>query len=93
MLYHGQDLDKQLLKPVGGSYQQQVNAIRAKANSVRHGNRCYVVSANKQIDGQEMDSSEAIDLVVCHVEATLLVFGEMGGVYYEGEAPFNYYIG
>ena len=92
MLYHGQDLDKRLFIQVGGSYQQQLDAVCTKANVVKNGGRCYVVSINRQIDGQEMDSLEAINLVVCHIEATLLLFGEMSGVYYEGEAPFNYYL-
>lgn len=93
MLYHGQDLDKSLFKELHGSHQHQVEAIRIKAKSLVDGHKCYVISKDKQWDGREMATAQAIDEIVNNfVEATLLIFGNGAGVYYEGEPPHNCYL-
>jgi hypothetical protein len=93
MLYHGQDLDKNLFKELHGNHQHQVETIRAKAKSLVDGHKCYVISKDKQWDGRELPTAQAIDEIVSNfVEATLLVFGNVAGVYYEGEPPHNCYL-
>ncbi len=91
MLYHGQDLNKQLFQDLRGIGIHESNAIRIKANSLKNGDKCYIVSVNKKLDGREMSLTEAIEEAVGQ-EGTLLLFGEGVGVYYEGEPPYNRYL-
>ncbi len=92
MFYHGQDLDKSLLQGLRGNAHQALEAVRNKAKSCINGDKCYVISMNKEWDGKEMLTSDAIDGIVNHIEATLLIFGDGAGVYYEGEPPHNTYL-
>ena len=91
MLYHGQDLNKQLLQDLRGSSLPESIAIRTKADSLKNGDKCYVISINKKLDGREISLAEAIEKVVGQ-EGTLLLFGDGIGVYYEGEPPHNRFL-
>lgn len=91
MLYHGQDLDKQLLQDLRGSGLHESTDIRTKASLLENGDKCYIISVNRKLDGREMLLSEAIDEAVGQ-EGTLLLFGDGAGVYYEGEPPYNRYL-
>lgn len=88
MLYHGQDLDTRLFQDLRGSGVHESDAIRNKANLLKNGDKCYIISVNKALDGREMSLTEAIEEAVGR-EGTLLLFGNGAGAYWEGEPPYN----
>jgi hypothetical protein len=91
MLYHGQDLDTRQFQDLRGAGIHETDAILKKAQSLKNGDKCYIVSVNKQLDGQEMSLTEAIKRTV-NQEGTLLLFGDGAGAYWEGEPPHNRYL-
>lgn len=48
-------------------------------------NKCYVISENKHIDQKYMDAENALNAIVGYGMGTILVWGDAGMVYYEGE--------
>lgn len=90
ILYHGQDLDTRLFQELRGSIIES-DAIRNKANLLKNGDKCCIISVNKELDGREMPLTEAIEEAVGR-EGTLLLFGDGAGAYWEGEAPYNRYL-
>ena len=90
MLYHGQDLDTHLFQELRGSIIES-DAIRKKAQSLKNGDKCYIISVSRALDGREMSLTEAIEESVGQ-EGTLLLFGDGAGAYYEGEPPYNRYL-
>ncbi|UOQ97472.1 hypothetical protein MUN81_19825 [Hymenobacter sp. 5317J-9] len=91
MLYHGQDLDRSKFQDLRGAGTHEINAILEKAHSLKNGDKCYFISVNKGLDGQEMSLNQAIKEIV-NQEGTLLIFGDGAGAYWEGEPPFNRYL-
>ena len=91
MLYHGQDLDTQRFQDLQGVGMHETDALLKKAKSLRNGDKCYVISVNKELDGQEMTLTEGIKKIV-NQEGTLLLFGDGAGAYWEGEPPYNRYL-
>ncbi|MDU0372574.1 hypothetical protein ACFPAF_19390 [Hymenobacter endophyticus] len=91
MLYHGQDLDKRLFQDLRGSGTHESQSIRNRFENLKNADRCYVISVNGALDGQEMLLNEAVDRALGQ-EGTLILFGNGAGVYYEGEPPYDRYL-
>jgi hypothetical protein len=91
MLYHGQDLNKQLFQSLRGIGMHESTAIRIKADLLKTNSKGYIISVNKELDGREMSLNEAIEKAVGQ-EGTVLLFGDGKGAYYEGEPPHNCYL-
>ena len=91
MLYHGQDLDTRQFQDLRGASLHETDAILRKAKSLKNGDKCYFISVNKELDGQEMSLTEAIQKIV-NQEGTLLLFGDGADAYWEGEPPYNRYL-
>ncbi|MFD1469738.1 hypothetical protein ACFQ48_16035 [Hymenobacter caeli] len=91
MLYHGQDLDTRRFQDLRGAGIYETDAILEKAHSLKNGDKCYIISVNKELDGQEMSLTEAIKKII-NREGTLLLFGDVVGAYWQGEPPYNRYL-
>ena len=91
MLYHGQDLEKRMFQDLRGASVHESDAILKKAHSLKNGDKCYIISVNKELDGQEVSLTEAIKKIV-NEEGTLLLFGDGAGAYWQGEPPYNRYL-
>ena len=88
MLYHGQDLEKRMFQDLRGTGVHESDTILKKARSLKNGDKCYIISVNKELDGQEVSLTEAIKKIV-NEEGTLLLFGDGAGAYWQGEPPYN----
>ena len=89
-LYHFNDFNWKLFREIPGSEIGRETIIR-DIKSRKHISTCHVISANSEYDGKVMAVGEAIENAI-GIEGTILIFGNAGVVYYEGEAPNRRYI-
>ena len=83
-LYHFKDFKWNLFRAIPGNENERTT-IMSKIDNNKNINSCYVISANKDLDGKLFTVSDAIDNVVGQ-EGTILIFGDAEIVYYEAEA-------
>lgn len=80
-----------MFQDLRGASVHESDAILKKAHSLKNGDKCYIISVNKELDGQEVSLTEAIKKIV-NEEGTLLLFGDWAGAYWQGEPPYNRYL-
>jgi hypothetical protein len=88
-LAHFNDLDMTLFSEVNGNERQ---IIKEKIKPLNRITDCYIISENENIDGSRMNIDKALDQTIGTGFGTLLVFGDVDFVYYEGEGPNDRWI-
>ena len=83
-LYHFDDLNPKFMVPIPPS-QQNPSSLVKLLRSKGAGAKCYVMSTNSRLDGQEVDLETALEETVGSQEGTLIscVPGRLG--YFEDE--------
>lgn len=88
-LAHFNDLDFRLFEEVRGDERQ---IIKNKIKVLPKLTDCYLISEDKELDGQRMTVDEALRKTIGHGMGTLVIFGDAEIVFYEGEGPSNRWI-
>jgi hypothetical protein len=66
--------------------------IMEKLNRLRNIKDCYIISENSKLDNKRLDIETALNEIIGHGMGTIVVFGNVEIVYYEGEGPSERYI-
>lgn len=88
MLYHGNDLDKNKLRPLTGHFETEIGK-RIVGSQITS---CHIISVDSSLDGRQMPVKGALAEIVAYTEGIVLIFGQCELIYYLGEAPHNEYL-
>ena len=90
-LYHFQDFDPACMVPLSGDNDSD-EGLLSELRRRGAGDRCYVISVSKDLDGVAGPLEEIVKKVFAFEEGTIIscIPGQLA--YYEGEAPKNRFI-
>jgi len=88
-LAHFNDFEPDSFDKVDGDIRQ---IILNRIKTIKNQTDCYVISENREIDGQKIDIKTALDKTIGYGMGTILVFGNSTIVYFEGENPNDRFI-
>jgi len=83
-LAHFSDFEPSFFYKVYGDIRQ---VIQTRIKTFKNQTDCYAISENREIDGQRIAIKTALDKTIGYGMGTILVFGDIDLVYFEGEEP------
>jgi hypothetical protein len=83
-LAHFNDFEPNRFDKVSGDKRQ---VIQTRIKTIKNQSDCYAISENREIDGQRIDIKTALEKTIGYGMGTILVFGDIDIVYFEGEGP------
>ena len=89
VLPHFRDFKWDLFEEIGSEFElsRRLEALRSRVSN------CYVISEDSNIDQKTLPVDEALNMLGGYRDhATILVFGNVEMIYFEGEPPKNQYI-
>ena len=81
-LAHFSDFEPDYFDKITGDIR---HIIQTRIKTIKNQTDCYVISENREIDGQRINIKTALDKTIGYGMGTILVFGDTDFIYFEGE--------